>query len=100
MRDKAMPYPLLLPGELRKRIRDTARCVSLSQADLMRQSMELGIPLLLERLAKRSGRVTNAQPLPKGVLARAYRLEEAGWQRVEAAAVRNAPLPALKNETL
>lgn len=55
--------------------------------------MELGIPLLLERLSKRSGRVTNVEPLPKGVLARAYRQEGADWQKVEAAAVRNAPAP-------
>ncbi len=93
MNDKAMPYPLLLPGVLRKRIRDTARRVSLSQADLMRQSMELGMPLLLERLARPSERVTNVEPLPKGALTRAYRQEEADWQRVEAAAVRNAPVP-------
>ena len=81
MRDKAMAYPLLLPGELRKRIRDAARRVSLSQTDLMRQSMELGMPLLLERLSKRSGRVTNVEPLPKGALTRAYRQEEVGWQK-------------------
>ena len=93
MSDKAMPYPLLLPGGLRKRIRDTARRVSLSQADLMRQSMELGMPLLVERLAKPAERVTNVEPLPKGVLARAYRQEEADWQKVEAATVRNAPVP-------
>lgn len=95
MRDKAMLYPLLLPAGLRKRIRDTARRVSLSQADLMRHSMELGMPLLLERLAIQSGRVTNVEPLPKGVLARAYRQQETGWQQVEAAAVRNAPPPRL-----
>ena len=93
MNDKAMPYPLLLPGSLRKRIRETARRVSLSQADLMRQSMELGMPLLVERLAKPAERVTNIEPLPKGALNRAYRQEERDWQMVERAAVRNAPLP-------
>ena len=95
MNDKAMPYPLLLPRGLRERIRDAARRVSLSQADLMRQSMELGMPLLLERLSKRSGRVTNVEPLPKGALTRASLQEEARWQKVEAAAVRNAPPPRL-----
>lgn len=55
--------------------------------------MELGMPQMLEGLSKRSGRVTNVEPLPKGVLARAYRQEEAHWQGVETAAVRNAPAP-------
>ena len=96
MSDKAMPYPLRLPGELRRRIQTNARRISLSQADLMRQSMELGMPLLLERLSKPADRVTNVEPLPKGALARAYRQEEADWQSVEAAAVRNAPVPRLE----
>ena len=51
------------------------------------------MPQMLEGLSKRSGRVTNVEPLPKGVLARAYRQEEAHWQGVETAAVRNAPAP-------
>ena len=93
MYDKAMPHPLLLPGGLPKRIRDTPRRVNLSHADLMRQSLELRMPLLLERLSQRSGRVTNVEPLAKGTLTRAYRREEADWQKVEAAAVRNAPAP-------
>ena len=93
MSHKSMAYPLLLPGGLRKRIRETARLVSLSQADLMRQSMELGLPLLVERLAKPAERVTNVEPLPKGALNRAYRREEREWQAIESAAVRNAPVP-------
>ena len=95
MSDKAMPYQLLLPGGLRKRIRDAARSVKLSQADLMCQSMELGMPLLLNRLARSSERVTNVEPWPRGALTRAHRQVEADWQEVETAAVRNAPVPSL-----
>ena len=51
----------------------TAKTVQLSKADVMRQSMKLGLPRLREQLSAKSGRVTNVEPLPKAILNRLYK---------------------------
>jgi len=65
-------------------IESTAKTVHLSKADVMRQSMKLGLPKLRERLSPRSDRVTNVEPLPEAVLKRIYSRpdrDEAGIDR-------------------
>jgi hypothetical protein len=56
-------HPLSLPGELEREIRATAKETGLSMADVMRQSIKLGLPALRKRLG-RPCRVTNVDPLP------------------------------------
>lgn len=62
--------PLAVPGDLEREIRSAAKKTRLSIADVMRQSMEIGLPELLIRLTP--GRLTNVEPLPKEVLAEIY----------------------------
>ena len=45
------PYPLVVPDELQQEIRSAARRTGLSMADIMRQSMKLGLPKLREQLS-------------------------------------------------
>jgi hypothetical protein len=64
-------HPLSLPGELEKQIRATAKETRLSMADVIRQSIKLGLPTLRQRLGK-SDRVTNVDPLPNKVARKLY----------------------------
>jgi hypothetical protein len=44
-------YPVALPEELAREVRQVAKKTGLSMADAMRQSMKLGLPKLLEELS-------------------------------------------------
>ncbi len=46
------PYPLRISEELRKNVKEAARVTSLPFPEVMRQSMELGLPVLKKKLAK------------------------------------------------
>ncbi len=61
-----------MPDDLLAEVRETAAQSDLSQADVMRQSMKLGLPRLREQLNVQAGRVTNVDPLPNKVLKRIY----------------------------
>ena len=69
---KTTQYPLQVPEDLMRELESMARSHSLSKADVMRQSMRLGLPTLRERLSAAAGRVTNVDPLPEKVLAEIY----------------------------
>jgi hypothetical protein len=73
---RSTQYPLQLPEDLMAEIEATAGDVNLSKADVMRQSMKLGLPQLREKLSTHSGRVTNVKALPDAVLSRLYRQRE------------------------
>ena len=45
-------YPLTLPLDLLRELRQTAQTAGVSLADAMRQSLELGLPKLKEQLVK------------------------------------------------
>jgi hypothetical protein len=62
-------YPLAIPRSLLKEVRSAAKSTGLSMADVMRQSMKVGLPKVREQL---SGRVTNVDPLPERELERLY----------------------------
>lgn len=47
--------PLAVPGSLRSQIVEAAKAVSLTQAQVMRQSIRLGLPQVLAGLAIPSG---------------------------------------------
>ena len=70
---KSIQYPLLVPNDLMAEIAAISKSINLSKADVMRQSMRLGLPRLRENLANENGRITNVEPLPKAVLRRIYR---------------------------
>ncbi len=92
---KAMPYPLRLPGEMQQQIRDAARATHLEQSEVMRQSIRLGLPRLLESLGQ-TGPVVNVKPFPKGTLSKIYRKPDPGWDKVEAAATRAQGRPSFE----
>jgi hypothetical protein len=73
---RSTQYPLQLPEDLMAEIESTADDVNLSKADVMRQSMKLGLPQLREKLSTPTDRVTNVEPLPDAVLSRLYRKRE------------------------
>jgi hypothetical protein len=70
---KSTQYPLQVPDELMAEVESTAECVHLSKADVMRQSMKIGLPGLRKKLGRKTSRLTNVAPLPKSVLDRIYR---------------------------
>ncbi len=63
--------PLALPKDLLGEVQSAAKETGLSQQDVMRQSMKLGLPTLRQLLGK-PGRVTNVDPLPDAVLRKVY----------------------------
>ena len=73
---KSVAYPLQVPIDLMDEVGATAKSLNLSKADVLRQSIKLGLPRLKERLTARIGRVTNVDPLPSAVLNRLYRARE------------------------
>ena len=64
-------YPLQIPDELMGEIESTATRVHLSKAEVMRQSIKLGLPKLRQQLSG-PDRVTNVDPLPESVMHRLY----------------------------
>jgi hypothetical protein len=48
---KTQTYPLAVPSELLREVRQVAKETGLSIADAMRQSMRLGLPKLREQLS-------------------------------------------------
>jgi hypothetical protein len=66
---KSEIYPLAMPRSLLKEVRSAAKTTGLSMADVMRQSMKVGLPKVREQL---SGRVTNVDPLPDRELNQLY----------------------------
>jgi hypothetical protein len=70
---KSTQYPLQVPDDLMAEVESTAKTIHLSKADVMRQSMKLGLPRLREQLGARAERVTNVDPLPAATMAKLYR---------------------------
>ena len=73
---KGTNYPLMIPGELYQKLRNASEVTGLKLAETMRQSMNMGLPSLVEALAKRRGRATLVDPLPAADLAAFYRQKE------------------------
>ncbi len=68
--------PLSLPDELLEEVQATAQAAGLSQQDVMRQSIQAGLPKVREQFAAVPGRITNVDPLPADVLAKLYHERE------------------------
>src|ERR1700691_5640520 len=68
---KTDTYPLSVPPDLLGEVRQASQDLGLSMADIMRQSMKLGLPKLREQLSPDPLR--NLTPLPKAESRRCYR---------------------------
>ncbi len=69
---KSETIPLAMPTELAAEMKKAAKETGLSMADVMRQSMKIGVRQLVRRLGKRAPLI-NVEPLPDAVLERLYK---------------------------
>jgi len=87
---KTAVVPLAVPADLHKEIRTAAERAHVSMADVMRQSIKLGLPKFREQFP--GGRITNVDPLPKQVARKLYSEpddDEEGIKQFMAAQARN-----------
>ncbi len=69
MRMKTVPLPL--PEPQAKAVKEASRRTGLSQADVMRQSIQIGLPQFLARLCPEPDYL-HPPPLPPGTMERIY----------------------------
>ncbi len=67
---KSITYPLAVPADFLREMKQAAKETGLSTAATIRQSAKLGLPKLREQMAV--GRVTNVAPLPDKVARALY----------------------------
>jgi hypothetical protein len=67
---KTDTYPLAVPSDLLGEVRQASQDLGLSMADIMRQSMKLGLPKLREQLSPDPRQ--NLKPLSKAESRRCY----------------------------
>jgi hypothetical protein len=67
----SISYPVALPEDLYEEMRTASKRTGLSMADVLRQSMKLGMPVLLEHFGAEP--LINVEPLPDKVLDKLYR---------------------------
>jgi hypothetical protein len=68
---KTDTYPLAVPPDLLGEVRQASQDLGLSMADIMRQSMKLGLPKLREQLSPDP--LKNLKPLSRAESRRCYR---------------------------
>jgi hypothetical protein len=83
--------------EVRWLLKEGERRTPLTKQELVRRTVRLHLRSVIEQEASTPAkRVTNVEPWPRGVLARAYkRIEHEEWDKVEAAAAAAHPLPSV-----
>jgi hypothetical protein len=78
---KTDTYPLAVPPDLLGELRRASQDLGLSMADIMRQSMKLGLPKLREQLAPEPPKKLN--PLSKAESRRCYQRPNREFDSVE-----------------
>jgi len=73
------PYPLAMPPDLLKQVKQAARETGLSQADVMRQSIKAGLPKVRQQFQADR----NISPLTKAEAKRAFG-PDPYWDKLEA----------------
>jgi hypothetical protein len=79
--------PLPLPEPQAKAVKEASRRTGLSQADVMRQSIQIGLPLFLARLCPEPDYL-HPPPLPPGTMERVYATQARDENEVERRAAR------------
>lgn len=69
-------YPLPLNEALAREVTQAAKATGLSRAELMRQALAFGVPLVVKALRPASRRLTFVDPLPARQSRALYRLAE------------------------
>ena len=80
-------YPLTLPENLDREIRQTADKAGISMADTMRMAMKIGLPKVAEGIGRADGRMTNIKSLTQRQIDRIY-ASDPEWEKIELAAAR------------
>jgi hypothetical protein len=84
---KSAPLSIRLDQDLRLLLAEGARRTRFNQRELLRRTLRLHLREVIESEALAVElRLTNIDPWPRGVLAKAYRYRDKDWERVEAAA--------------
>ena len=78
---KSDTYPLAVPPDLLGEVRQASQELGLSMADIMRQSMRLGLPRLREQLTPNP--LTNLQPLSRAESRRCYQQPNSEFDALE-----------------
>ncbi len=82
-----MPLSIRLDKQLRRLLAEGARRTPFNQRELLRRTLRLHLSQVIEQEATTPPtRITNVDPWPPGVLAKAYRRVDKAWDRIEAAA--------------
>jgi hypothetical protein len=79
---KSATYPLAIPEPLLEELRETSRSTGLSVADAMRQSMQLGLPQLRRRLARKTYPPGGVRPFTMLEAKAAFRFDRE-WEALE-----------------
>jgi Arc/MetJ-type ribon-helix-helix transcriptional regulator len=77
------PHPLAVPDDLYQEVRETASETRLSMADVLRQSIKLGLPKLRAQHAPER----ELKPFTRAEAAEAF-ARDSEWERLEAAMAR------------
>jgi hypothetical protein len=78
---KTDTFPLAVPPDLLGEMRSASEDLGLSMADIMRESMRLGLPKLREQLSPDP--LKNLRPMPKAESLQCYRRPNAEFDALE-----------------
>jgi hypothetical protein len=91
------PMPIRMEKELSDLLKEGARRTPHKKQELVRLTLRRHLREVIEEESKKpaQGRVTNIEPWPKGLLAKAYKaIEHEGWDKVEEAATKAQGAPS------
>jgi hypothetical protein len=92
---KMTPISLRLDKEIHLLLRDGKKRTPLKPAELIRRTLRDYLAKTIERESKTPPRVTNVEPLARGVMTRIYKkIGGERWDDVEASATAAQPLPS------
>jgi hypothetical protein len=89
-----LPMAIRFDEEVRSLLKEGARRTPLTKQELVRRTLRLHLRSVIDEEASTPvKRLTNVEPWPRGVLARALRKTEKDWEQIEAAATAARPKP-------
>jgi len=92
------PISLRLDKDIRKMLASGRKRTLLKPAELIRRTLRAHLSEMIERESRPPRRITNVEPLPRGLMKRVYgEIAREGWDRVEAAATAAQPGPQMED---
>ena len=93
-RRPSLLLPIPVDGDLKTLVKNAASRTRLSQAEVMRTALRIGVPDVIKRLQVKSGsKLVNLAPWPKAELARAYRNKSVDADYEVSASIQGQSLP-------